>query len=199
MSCLRTKNNHFDRILNVTLHAMDRWMQRSKGDIREAIARAIPFGGQCGSATMLIDDEIVFVLERKKWTITTVLTKDQAIANIDMMSGGRRDPKPERPERQQFVPPKYGYAGGLVKEAPPVQVAAPPKHRTKKAEEADLMIRFTRMFRMSDEELATEIRETKNSLWRRVCEREQGLRRQIEKYKRDIQQMTERLRLLEQS
>lgn len=201
MSCLKVRNTHFDKILRVSLHAIDRWMQRSSGDIRESLARAIPFGGQYKSAMMLIDGDIVFVLQQQKWTVTTVLTKDQAIANIEMTTGHRvnhlsqqqQQEKPEKPEKPEI--PLRAYAGGLVAEAPPAVAAAvsEKKFPTKRAEEADLMLRFTRMFRMSDEELAEEVRLTRDKLWRKVCEREQGIRRQIAKYKQEIAAMeTER-------
>lgn len=79
-------------MLIITGHAYQRFLERFpgvSGCLRERVERAVPFGGQRGSDKELrLDTEydVVYVLAKDKKSsdvyLITVLTKDQALANM---------------------------------------------------------------------------------------------------------------------
>jgi hypothetical protein len=73
-----------------TNHALQRWSERfSKYNIEYEIANSFPFGGQYGNDLMLLSPcEAVFVVNKN--TVVTILTKEQAVSNIQtFLPGGR--------------------------------------------------------------------------------------------------------------
>jgi hypothetical protein len=79
---------------SVTHHASERWEERFGGeDMGRAMRRALPFGAQLGKQQYFLDTETdaVFVVALEKQSITTVLSKMMAIANMqDTVLGTQR-------------------------------------------------------------------------------------------------------------
>lgn len=80
------RNDMLGKSFHVTNHAIDRWNERGTSDDMSAVfRRALPFGVQKGPCLMLMDGEVVFVTscsENGGRAITTVLTREQAMANM---------------------------------------------------------------------------------------------------------------------
>lgn len=112
-------NEHLSKRLFVTPHAQERWAERHDGrDLTEALAAALPFGGQKGTAIMLKAGDAVFVVEQD--AIATCLTEKQAMANISRHPGMRRTPKPlpRLAAMPQSMAAPTPFSGGLVEPAP---------------------------------------------------------------------------------
>jgi hypothetical protein len=102
------QNDHVGVVI-VTTHARERFAERADiGESLEAILkRAMPFGGQAGDGILLADGDVVFATN-KSWrgrVVTTVLTMDQAIANMEMVSGHRPHSAPTVLRQKQVVLP----------------------------------------------------------------------------------------------
>lgn len=80
--------------LKMSWHAMNRWKERVNGDLLESIWKAVPYGGQKGGSMFLRNGDTVFVINVHK-VIVTVLTREMAIANMQMVSamGPRESPE----------------------------------------------------------------------------------------------------------
>jgi hypothetical protein len=75
-----------DYRLSFTIHAMKQFAERFPDcNIIESYRRSMPFAGQFGTDTMSIDETINAVFVATKYhVVRTVLTHDQAIANLQM-------------------------------------------------------------------------------------------------------------------
>lgn len=67
--------------LTISYHARKRWAERFKGRMEDSLARAVPFGAQRGSDSLLRSDNAVFVVSRDG-VVKTVLSLNQAYANM---------------------------------------------------------------------------------------------------------------------
>jgi hypothetical protein len=68
----------------ITVHAMTRWNERFSGSFEDALEKSFPYGVQKGSSTYYLNEAIDAVFVVKENTVITVLTKMQAVANIQM-------------------------------------------------------------------------------------------------------------------
>jgi hypothetical protein len=96
--------NNMVGILRVSWHAVHRWKDRGQGELIDSIARAVPYGGQRNGSMLLRDGVNVFAVSSDK-VVTTVLTSEMAIANMQMSLGVRMDtcssvviPPPQTPK-----------------------------------------------------------------------------------------------------
>lgn len=99
------KNDFLNEKLLVTTHAQIRWEERGMvGKIDQWLQPALPYGGQYGRRMMMLAfEDAVFVTVRdgKKRVVLTVLTKEQAITN--MQHNGAKfvaEVKPIEPEQK---------------------------------------------------------------------------------------------------
>lgn len=82
---MNVRNDHLRQTLFVTPHAHARWAERGGGDLRDSLRRALPFGGQIGDDALLLEfNGLVFSVkfDDQGGTVTTVLTRQQATANL---------------------------------------------------------------------------------------------------------------------
>ncbi len=90
------RNPHVNGGILITRHSQDRWVERNKssGSLEDSLKRAMPYGAQRGNAVLLLDGEVAFVVKRKEvdsdWILKTVLTKDQAIVNMEATFGHQK-------------------------------------------------------------------------------------------------------------
>lgn len=94
------RNDYLNRELFVTPHARDRWQERGGGSFESLAARlrkALPFGAQVGYGPVLLEhDGLVFAVSLDK-TVTTVMTKEQATANVQAIC------KPHSPQAMRYI------------------------------------------------------------------------------------------------
>ena len=193
MSSLQVENVHIGR-LRVSHHARERWSERSSGDLAESLGRAVPFGGQRGNSILLLDGDVVFTVDRSASIVTTVLTKAQAMVNMEQSNGCRPVTSSDVGE-YVLHPQRSEYKGGLVAAADPAVVVADKQAkdiRREKKKENEAASKFVRLFRLTDEELAEELRYVQGGIMRNVYEREQGVRRQLAKARQHSQLMEKR-------
>lgn len=115
--------NPFVGKVEVSYHACQRWEERASGSMEESLARAIPFGGQRGEDILLIDGNIVFACATDDGicTVKTVLTRDQAVVNMQDGLGWRICKNSEKPVPiKESLVLKENYAGGLVATTEPL-------------------------------------------------------------------------------
>lgn len=73
-----------DTAYYITPHARDRWEERCGLEgLQESLAVAVPFGAQYSGSAYLLDParQMVFVVADGR-TVTTILTREQAVANM---------------------------------------------------------------------------------------------------------------------
>lgn len=77
--------------VKVSWHAVERYLDRfdsglsdrqARGVIAKAFRQAVPFGGQRGRDLLMIHEDLVMVYDAKCRVIKTILTTDQAMANM---------------------------------------------------------------------------------------------------------------------
>lgn len=99
---------HHDEIgeLHVTQHALSRFSERMDGNFHARLKAAVPFGAQRGDDLLLRDDDAVFTVAREQETgrrvVTTVLTLDQAVAN--MQASGIQADLAKAPAQRPSIP-----------------------------------------------------------------------------------------------
>lgn len=187
MSIMTIQNQHVGKML-VGPHAQERWRERSaKESLKDSLERAIPFGGQYGDNLLLIDGEIVFACEKygRAFFVKTVLTKDQAVANMEFSQGCHRvyntevNPK----ELKKLKTQKLGgdgreFQGGLVTLAIPPQDALFERHKHSKTPVKDTLKEVCSLFKKNDVDF--ELAKTDPSLqgcrWKEVISHIQKLR-----------------------
>lgn len=84
---MNVRNDYLNKNLIVTDHALERWGERGEGELAERLKTALPFGGQLGDLhLLLLSGDMVFATRDKAdcCVVTTCLTKQQAIANMQV-------------------------------------------------------------------------------------------------------------------
>lgn len=187
MSLMAADNSHIGKML-VSPHAQERWRERSSGRLVESLQRAIPFGGQYGDNLLLIDGDIVFACEKygRAHLVKTVLTKDQAVANMEFAAGGHQMYNKLEVPKKKPMEVKPAYDGGVVALAIPKQEVlferhAPEQKKPKRNPSYDeqlTIIKVIKIVKMTDNQLA-EAKESHGGKWHDFITHEQRRRKNI--------------------
>lgn len=193
-------NPHIGQLL-VTTHASDRWEERGVQDdsLADVLKRAVPFGGQRGKSILLLDGEVVFAT--KEGIVKTVLTKAQAIANMQQQLGQlahlvhdptTKEPKPTRTD-------KPAYLGGLVSAADPNAPQPPVRPVAKRPMFCDkTLAKVFAIYALSEGELAGELQPATGML-RNLIHHELGRRRRKQKQFAHQERQARRIKILMES
>lgn len=190
MAAKYVRNVHVG-LIKVSQHAMDRWDERGSqaNTLDDSVKAAVPFGAQRGTGdTLLIHDEIVFAVRRagRKHVMTTVLSKDFAVANIEASLGhtvfrGEKAPKREPvPLTEILDDAKFG----LVQEAPPGMPKVTTPNSAKKQKQSSgekaIFAQMIALYEMTDVQLAEAMKNTEGQ-WSHIMQRELGHRNRLKK------------------
>lgn len=196
---MNVDNDHVG-VLILTTHAVERWAERGACDetLVDVLKRAMPFGGQFGDSMLLADGEIVFATKTNGFgdrVVVTVLTKDQAIANMQESLGFKAYLLAET-EPANAVKSKPAYVGGLIQEATPGIVvdersrtkAMPKLKLSKRKKLADPLAELESLYQLPDDELMAVLPSLGGTI-RQLVQREVGHRSRLKKYIAHAQRM----------
>jgi hypothetical protein len=184
---MTVENSHIGKML-VSPHAQERWRERSSGRLTESLQRAVPFGGQYGDNLLLIDGDIVFACEKygRAYLVKTVLTRDQALANMEFAAGGHQMYNKLEVPKKKPMEVKPTYNGGVVALAIPKQEVlferhAPEQKKTKRNPSYDeqlTIIKVLKITKMTDNQLA-DAKDSHSGKWHDFIDHEQRRRKNI--------------------
>ncbi len=171
---MRVLNDHLGELF-LTDHAEERWLERGDGALlQDSIKIAVPFGAQLGDDILLRNEDVVFATTKSgaNRVVTTVLTYDFAVANIQA-SMGARSAKPEIDVKQLPAP------------MPEPAIYDAPRPKKKRGQDNSISgKRMLQLFEMSDADFAVARASITNPLLSQITNRIAGLRRDIRTMRR---------------